>query len=86
MKPTRSYCACSIHDFKTYHCRHVVVTTNVELIMMMMVLMVESDRISKTKIIWQVPRVSVFVDQMLLGTYLEDKFLLSIKASPSTFK
>ena len=44
-----------------------------------MALMVESDRISKTKIIWQVPRVSVFVDQMLLGTYSEDEFLMSIK-------
>jgi hypothetical protein len=53
---------------------------------MMMVLMVESDRVSKTKIIWQVPKVSVFVDQMILGIHSNDKFLISIKVSPHTFK
>ena len=56
---------------------------NVELMMMMMV---ESDRISKTEIIWQIPRVSVFVDQTILGIYSEDKFLIRIMVSPCTFK
>jgi hypothetical protein len=28
MKPTRSHCARSVHDFETYHRRHVAVTTN----------------------------------------------------------
>lgn len=56
---------------------------NVELMMMMMV---ESDRISKTEIIWQIPRVSVFVDQTILGIYSEYKFLIRIMVSPCTFK